>query len=340
MPSSTSSSSLRCPPGPWIWTWACALVVALAALTALEVTWRAGGHVPSVVDTPALWAYHRARIDRAPDAPLVIVGRSRAQLGLSEGTLESTVDRTIVQLAVAGGGTPIPVLEDLAADANFRGIVLCEFDTHYIVGVAGRGQEEYVHYFHHDRRLNAEWDTCARALLQDQFVLLNPAVNLHTVATDLAKERRLPEADYVTTNFDRFRQADFAKANLDSERTLRGAQAREGFLENNAPVPDDWLKTTGRLEQAVDRIQERGGRVVFVRFPTSGDMLSLSERAYPKADYWDRFAAVTSAEMVHFLDVTALRGFNCPDLSHLDSRDAPRFTEELLNELRRRGIEL
>ena len=111
-------------------------------------------------------------------------------------------------------------------------------------------------------------------------------------------------------------------------------------MEQNAPVPEEWLKLTAPIERAVDAIQSRGGRVVFVRFPTSGEMLALSRRVYPKEIYWDRFAATTSAAMVHFLDVPSLSKFDCPDLSHLDRRDAVRFTEGLIAELQRRGIDL
>ena len=59
---------------------------------------------------------------------------------------------------------------------------------------------------------------------------------------------------------------------------------------------------------------------------------------FPKAQFWDRFAADTRAVPVHFLDVPTLAHFECPDLTHIDERDAPRFTEALLDELTRLGV--
>jgi hypothetical protein len=50
---------------------------------------------------------------------------------------------------------------------------------------------------------------------------------------------------------------------------------------------------------------------------------------FPKKDYWDAFAARTSALCIHFKDLPQLASFDCPDLSHLDRNDAPRFTMEL-----------
>ena len=64
----------------------------------------------------------------------------------------------------------------------------------------------------------------------------------------------------------------------------------------------------------------------------------LDERRYPKSKYLDQFAKMTNAVTIHFKDVPELSNFDCPDASHLDFRDAPRFTISLGNELRRLGV--
>jgi hypothetical protein len=64
----------------------------------------------------------------------------------------------------------------------------------------------------------------------------------------------------------------------------------------------------------------------------------LDEKRYPKSKYWDQFAKMTNAVTIHFKDVPELSNFDCPDASHLDFRDAPRFTISLGNELRRLGV--
>ena len=85
-------------------------------------------------------------------------------------------------------------------------------------------------------------------------------------------------------------------------------------------------------------IERRGGKVVFVRMPTSDEHWALDESKYPKALYWDRFAAVAEATAIHFLDVPGLAGFECPDTSHLDTRDSVAFTGRLVHELLDRGV--
>ena len=46
----------------------------------------------------------------------------------------------------------------------------------------------------------------------------------------------------------------------------------------------------------------------------------------------------TSALCIHFQDVPQLAAFPCPDWSHLDRTDAPRFTQELAKVLAGRGL--
>jgi hypothetical protein len=90
-----------------------------------------------------------------------------------------------------------------------------------------------------------------------------------------------------------------------------------------------------------EQIRARGGEVVLIRMPTSGDLWTLHELQYPRAEYWDRLVAVTGLPAIHFADYPGLSGFECPDFSHLDARDSPRFTQALaailVEELGRRG---
>ena len=77
------------------------------------------------------------------------------------------------------------------------------------------------------------------------------------------------------------------------------------------------------------RIRARGGQVIFVRMPTSEPLWTRQARAYPRADYWDRFAAASGSPTIHFADYPSLSCFECPDYSHLDASDAPAFSHAL-----------
>ena len=101
---------------------------------------------------------------------------------------------------------------------------------------------------------------------------------------------------------------------------------------------DEWLSKAGETELFVRKIQGRGGRVVFLHMPISGRLLERDRLCAPKKYYWDQFARQSSAICIHFEDVESLRHFECPDDSHLDQRDDPRFTNALLDELVRRNV--
>ena len=59
-------------------------------------------------------------------------------------------------------------------------------------------------------------------------------------------------------------------------------------------------------------------------------MDAIIQDLYPRATYWDVFAAQTAAITIHFADEPTLRDFTCPEGSHMDQSDAVRFTRSLV----------
>lgn len=86
---------------------------------------------------------------------------------------------------------------------------------------------------------------------------------------------------------------------------------------------------TKKAEPLIERIQSRGGKVIFVAYPLSGDIWELNEKAFPRKDFWNSFALKTSAQTIHFKDYPELQ-FELPDGSHLDSRDSSAYTKALM----------
>jgi hypothetical protein len=99
-----------------------------------------------------------------------------------------------------------------------------------------------------------------------------------------------------------------------------------------------FLEAMANIEEAVLKITERGGRVVFIRLPVSGDHIRLDEEFYPRAKYWDIFASTTIAETINLMDYEWIHDLCCPDTSHIDFRDSPYFTKKLFDELQKRNI--
>lgn len=97
------------------------------------------------------------------------------------------------------------------------------------------------------------------------------------------------------------------------------------------------LQDIKRLETIIRPFRERGGRVAFVRLPSTGDRWRLEQSYSPKNLNWDRFAEATSSVCIHFADVPEMKRLSCPDGSHIDERDAPGFSRSLVKELVRRA---
>ncbi|HSH09732.1 MAG TPA: hypothetical protein VK995_05055, partial [Oceanipulchritudo sp.] len=84
----------------------------------------------------------------------------------------------------------------------------------------------------------------------------------------------------------------------------------------------------------VDKITARGGKVVFIRFPSTEDLRQLEQELWPRDAFWDRLIAETGAPGIHFEDYADLSGFWCPEWSHLSRVDAVTFTRNLIPHIR------
>jgi hypothetical protein len=50
---------------------------------------------------------------------------------------------------------------------------------------------------------------------------------------------------------------------------------------------------------AVEKLRARGGKIVFVRFPHSGDLKTLEDHETPRAGIWDRMIKETDAPGIY-----------------------------------------
>lgn len=90
-----------------------------------------------------------------------------------------------------------------------------------------------------------------------------------------------------------------------------------------------------RIAKAVAAIQKRGGKVVFIRYPSTGKIRELEAQFTPRNLFWDQIIAVSGAPGIHFEDYAELSGFQCPEWSHLSKKDSILFTQNLMPILKR-----
>ena len=336
MPSSTSSSSEGVPAAKVGASLGVALLVTLGILVAVEQFWRSRGYQPSVVDDPALWSLHRSEVE--PDG-IVLLGSSRMQSGLRTDFLRQTFPgRQVTMLAVVGTG-PLATLKDLADDDMFRGMVICEVVEWDFLPPRAEDQKSYVNHFHNVFNMNTRLNRRCATYFQDRFVVVNPAVNLTQIATTSIQLGRPIEPPRVRMFPDRSRIIDYShyKHPATVQQQIQGWKEMCDAVSVDA---DTWLQQTLAVEGWVKRIQDRGGNVVFVRFPSGKEFYNVTDQYFPRDRYWDRFAAQTCASTLHFLDIDALMHFQlrCPDGVHFGAREAELFTGVLVNRLRIDGF--
>ena len=88
-----------------------------------------------------------------------------------------------------------------------------------------------------------------------------------------------------------------------------------------------------KVRESVAAIEQRGGKVVFFRTPSSGHVREIEQRILPRERFWDRFVRETGVKAVHFEDVASMRDIKCGDGGHLDMRDVPHLSRSLARTL-------
>lgn len=339
MPSSISNSESRfaqdrIPPNAQPTVWCLALLLTGVLLSAGETGWRWAGHRPSVVDSLQLWSYHRSRASWNDPQTLVLCGASRSLLGFSTRAFgRRHPDWKVVHLAV-DGREPLATLQDLASDPWFRGLVLLE--VHESAIGYGQGQDEQVEFNHHRTGWTNTIECVCCAAIQNQLVAVHPTLNPKRLLSGWCNDR-FPAPSYRQGYFDRSVDADYQRLDWESHREWRLKRVRMSYQRWGAPTPADWRQKARGLVAAAETIAQRGGQVVFVRYPTSGEYWDLDCKHYPRSQYWDRLVLDHGLAAVHFQDLPRSRSLECPDASHLDCRDKDIFTNELVDALERIG---
>ncbi len=311
----------------WTKTWLLAIGLVLVCLGSWEGVWRQQGFVPSLTDDATLWAATRDQVEDHNPRAVVLVGTSRMQLGIHVEAFTKTTGIRPVQLSM-NAEVPIVVLRHFAQDESFRGVIICDMmaDWLYVEAVAGKAAEWIDVYTTQTWSVGIEqW---LRQLIQQTLVFRLSDISPHNLwwAWEGAY---WPQPSYTTLLADRSVQADYTKLEHKwREEPIR--KAREAYQQTVPPwSAEEFRERARKLDAMIAPLYERGGEVIFVRFPTSDELWQLEDARYPRARYWDVFAAQTRAKTIHFREYPALSQFDCPDGSHLDYRDTEAFTTAL-----------
>src|SRR5947209_17490143 len=309
------------PPIQWRGITVVVVLVVIAATTAWELYVRSIGYGPTLNDGEDLWTLRRRSV--TPES-VVVIGDSRGWYDVDLDEMEKGLGKRPVQLAM-GGGCGYPVLADLANDKTFHGTIICSIVPRLFFAPPGtppmeRG-EKAVKRFHSQTPAQHASQYLAFPLEERVAFLKQEELTLD----DLLKRWPIPNRPgalvpprlppYFGT-IDRERRArmieECARPGSELARMIQ-----QIWIPLFTPPPpptyipkEEFAKTMGdAIDQrfkdvaaAVQKLRARGGKIVFVRFPCSGELKTLEDRETPRAGIWDRVRKDTGGRGIYSED--------------------------------------
>ncbi|NDV62053.1 hypothetical protein G0Q06_06305 [Puniceicoccales bacterium CK1056] len=318
-------------------------LLVLAFLFVWETWWRLDGYEPSFEETAELWARMRDKAGTGAPDEVVYIGSSRIQFDFDMAVWQQDFGGSKPIALPKVGTCPRPFLSDIADDPDFKGVLICGVtELLFFAPDMSPPHSEATAYLNHrkNRPISSRTDFLLSVPLQSALASLNAEdLKLGTLLRKrwLALPNR--EGSRIMPDLPPY----FARIGPDRRYHMWSRMEQEAPLQEK--VQQIWLPwfTMGppfagegldaliesvRLD--VEKIQARGGRVVFVRFPSSGQLRSIEKARWPREAYWDRLLEETGAPGIHFEDHESLQGFVCPEWSHLTRVDAVTFTRNLI----------
>ncbi len=326
-----------------------ALMIVVIVIGCWELYLRSIGISNSFDDNEPLWAYKRAEIYDRPENSTFFIGSSRIKFDIDLKTWEDETGEKPVQLALVGT-SPQLILKDLANDKNFKGKLIVDA-TEFVLFTRDSGDQENakksIAYFK-KRTPDQIASFYVDYVLQSGFVFLeSKQFSLNTLLNKLPAGKR-KGVDAAFSGFPiGFEPSSFDRQNIMSQDFLNdtGRQIimknnwrKFGLLDTTAGIRGDSLQNVFKdVKSSINKIQARGGVVIFIRPPSSGEMREAEKKAYPRNIYWDGLLAYTNNSGIHFEDYPEMTHFICPEWSHLSPKDAATFTKSLIKILEQKG---
>ena len=352
MPSSISNFERTIPALPWRSLALSAALLTAVASIAWEIRARSWGYEPNLNNTSDLWADARERVK--PDS-IVIIGDSRALFDTDLDVIEQGLGQRPIQLALVGT-CAFPILQNLANDESFHGTVISSLLP--LIWLAPPPAPPYQGSLTALKRYQTR--NVAQRISHHLGMFLEEHIAF-LKQEDLTLDRLLLHVDVPNRADFHGPPAlppNFQTIERDRRTRMTEATVKPGALQDRVkngwlplftpPPPPSYIppeafgKFMGAaIEQrfvdtaaAVKKIQARGGKVVFVRFPVVGPVLELENKLTPKAGPWTRIINESGAPGIYFSDYPELASFNCPEWSHLSGPDSVEFTKRLVPHLK------
>jgi len=317
------------------------LFLLLAFIICWESYLRSKGLPISYDDGAILWSDKRAMVYKPSDKATVFIGASRNKFDLDIPTWKKLTGEQAIQLAMEGE-SPLPILDDLAADKKFKGkLVIDVTEGLFFTNSPYSTTNPKKNIEHYKKQTPTEkFSFLLNHGLESQLVFLDRDFFSLTAFLNglpvknrpgVFKEPHFP-LEFGRVSFDRqdiMMDKFLTDTNLQNQVT--GNWKFFASLNKEPPASGHILDSFFVVvKNDCDKIKARGGHVLFVRTPSSGWYWEGESKAFPREKYWDRLLSFTGCPGIHFKDYPAIDHFECPEWSHLKPSDAVVFTENFV----------
>jgi hypothetical protein len=323
------------------------LVLVLVATAGWEMYLRNKGMWISYDDNEGLWSDKRSKVYKSSNDATVFIGSSRIKYDLDIPTWEKITGDEAIQLAMVGSN-PRPVLENLADDKKFHGkLVIDVTEGLFFSREGGRSTPDKNIGYYKKITPAQRFSFQVNHVLESHLVFLDKNYfSLNSLLGAIPVHER-PEV-YGGPNFPQ----DFGKVSFERQTLMTDKFVADTNLQNqvksiwgefrkrskDVPVTGAALDSIiNSVKSCTDRIIARGGKIIFVRTPSSGPYLAGERMGFPREKYWDKLLSVTKCPGIHFEDYPAIAHFVCPEWSHLAPKDAIVFTKNFISILEEKG---
>ena len=334
-----------------------AIALLVILLAAWETFWRMDGYPASPDDNRHLWAENRGKLKHLGAKDHVLIGSSRVLFDIQLDEWEEVTGRRPIQLAIAGG-TPTPVFDDIVNNTEFNGTILMGITPFLFFFGAEPGYDFYDHpagwaeHFHkrtYAQRFN-HWmgkplQRTFAFLENDEDVFYND-LDLKTIINRIPLKGRVPSMP----PFPWFQYLDedrnitmLEKVTADTAYAGMIKRTWQFFISSGDP-PDSAVVVAVRDEvirmtiENLEKFRSRGGKVIFIRCPSSDWIRDVENMGFPRENFWDILLEHTGAPGYHFEDYPFMNKYVLPEWSHLATPDAKQFTTDLANQLIKDGV--
>lgn len=318
------------------------LVIVVITTAFCEISLRNKGIPISYDDGPPLWSDKRAMVYEPTDDAVVFIGSSRIKYDLDIPTWNNITNIHAVQLAVEGS-SPRPALEDIANDPNFKGRLIIDVTEGLFFSKGGpldKTLNENIKHFH-DRTPAQRVSFILNKPLESQLVFLNKDYFSLNAKLDALEIPRRPGVfmmplfpiEFSNNTFERqtYMTPEFLTDTVLQNKVKANWAFFASLGKGAPPMPEAELNAIFKsVKAATDKIKARGGKVLFVRTPSSGGYFQGENMGFPRKKYWDKLLSYTNCPGIHFMDYPSIDHFICPELSHLSQPDAEIFTKHFI----------